>query len=433
VTELPTGWSWTTLGFISTPPQYGWTTKARVDGDGLKLLRTTDITRGPIDWPSVPYCTEPPPDPAKYLLAENDIVISRAGSVGASARVRTPVRAVFASYLIRFRPIEVDAAYVEWFLKSPLYWDQVGVASAGIALQNVNAKKLAQIRLPLPPLAEQRRIVAAIEEQLSRLDAARRSLSQAAARARRAKMLILNTALSDLQETVPLSRVAEVRLGRQRSPKDHSGPSMRPYLRAANVTWDGVRLEDVKEMNFTDGEAAIYELRRGDVLLAEASGSASEVGKPVVWQGEIEGCCFQNTLIRVRTESELPEYLRLVFLRAALLGQFAQAAPGVGIHHLGSSRLSAWPVPVLPQADQEVLVARVERAFSLIDAAQARLATVLARADQLRRAILAGALRGELAPQDPDDEPASVILEQIAAERAAAPKRTRKQEEKTAA
>jgi len=79
-----------------------------------------------------------------------------------------------------------------------------------------------------------------------------------------------------------LDEIADVRLGRQRSPKNHTGSRMRPYLRAANVTWSGLELSDVKEMNFTEAESETYELRPGDVLVAEASGSASEVGKPAI-------------------------------------------------------------------------------------------------------------------------------------------------------
>jgi type I restriction enzyme S subunit len=93
-----------------------------------------------------------------------------------------------------------------------------------------------------------------------------------------------------------LDELADVRLGRQRSPKNHLGDRMRPYLRAANVTWNGLDLADVKDMNFSELESDVYELQRGDVLVAEASGSASEVGKPALWNGEIDSCCFQNTL-----------------------------------------------------------------------------------------------------------------------------------------
>ena len=124
-----------------------------------------------------------------------------------------------------------------------------------------------------------------------------------------------------------LDEVADIRLGRQRSPKNHTGSRMRPYLRAANVTWGGFDLSDVKEMNFTEPESETYELRPGDVLVAEASGSASEVGKPAIWRGEIEGCCFQNTLIRVRTREASPEYLRYFLLFEARSGRIGSASP----------------------------------------------------------------------------------------------------------
>src|SRR4051812_30608673 len=101
-----------------------------------------------------------------------------------------------------------------------------------------------------------------------------------------------------------LDEVAEVRLGRQRSPKNHVGDHMRPYLRAANLTWHGIDTTDVKSMNFTDDEVAVYRLQPGDILLSEASGSASEVGKPGVWRGQLVGdICLQNTLLRVRPEA----------------------------------------------------------------------------------------------------------------------------------
>jgi type I restriction enzyme S subunit len=153
-------------------------------------------------------------------------------------------------------------------------------------------------------------------------------------------------------EAARLDQVAQVQLGRQRSPKNHLGDRMRPYVRAANLTWDGLALDDVKEMNFTEAESCVYELRRGDVLVAEASGSRDEVGKPAVWRGEIDGCCFQNTVVRVRTLGVAPEYLRYFLLGEARSGRIGRASPGVGIHHIGATRLAAWKVPVPPLAEQ---------------------------------------------------------------------------------
>jgi type I restriction enzyme S subunit len=229
-----------------------------------------------------------------------------------------------------------------------------------------------------------------------------------------------------------LDEVAEVRLGRQRSPKHHFGSRMRPYLRAANVTWSGLDLHDVKEMNFTEQESATYELRAGDVVVAEASGSAEEVGKPALWRGEIDGCCFRNTLVRVRSRGVLPDYLRYFLFTEAWSGRTGRSSPGVGIHHIGAARLSAWPIPVPPLPEQRRVVAAIEEHLSRIEALENAVEHLVGRFERgrgrigaLRRAILARAFRGELVPQDPNDEPASVLLERIAAKRAASATATR--------
>lgn len=71
--------------------------------------------------------------------------------------------------------------------------------------------------------------------------------------------------------------IGQVFLGRQRSPKNHNGSNMRPYVRAANITWKGWDVSDIKEMNFDDRDFRKYKLQPGDVLVNEGSGSAYEV------------------------------------------------------------------------------------------------------------------------------------------------------------
>ncbi len=93
------------------------------------------------------------------MLKTGDIVISRAGSVGSSYLVENPPSAVFASYLIRFRPLPViNEYYLAFFLKSSFYWNTISSQKTGSTLPNVNATKLKQIPVPLPPLPEQRAI-----------------------------------------------------------------------------------------------------------------------------------------------------------------------------------------------------------------------------------------------------------------------------------
>lgn len=184
--------------------------------------------------------------------------------------------------------------------------------------------------------------------------------------------------------TVALSEVAEVKLGRQRSPKHHHGDQMRPYVRAANVGWSGWKLDDVKAMNFSDAEMRIYRLEPGDLLLGEASGSAAEVGKPAMWEGQIPDCAFQNTLIRVRPgDAADSRYLLHYFGHCAASGKFARSSRGVGIFHLGRKALAEWPVPLPPIEEQRRIAAMLDAA----DVLRAKRRQALAKLDALTQAI----------------------------------------------
>ena len=191
--DLPDGWAWAKLNDVCLDSQYGWTTSAALDGN-LHLLRTTDITSGNVDWNNVPFCKEEPSDAEKYLLKDGDIVISRAGSVGHSYLIKNPQRSIFASYLIRFKPL-IDEKYLSYFLESPDYWQAISEKSLGIAVPNVNASKLRQIVVPISPLPEQHRIVARIEELFSRLDAGVEALQMAKVRLRHYRQSVLKAAM----------------------------------------------------------------------------------------------------------------------------------------------------------------------------------------------------------------------------------------------
>ena len=151
--QLPDGWVEVSLSDVCTKPQYGWTSKAGKEGK-IKYLRTTDISNGDLNWETVPFCIEEPDNIDKYQVRKNDILVSRAGSVGLSFRITEDVDfpAAFASYLIRFQPTEVALPQlVEYFLQSDAYWNQISDFSAGIAVPNVNGSKLETLVLPSRP------------------------------------------------------------------------------------------------------------------------------------------------------------------------------------------------------------------------------------------------------------------------------------------
>lgn len=194
-----------------------------------------------------------------------------------------------------------------------------------------------------------------------------------------------------------LADVAEVRLGRQRSPARAEGPNMRPYMRAANVSWAGLDISDVKEMDFSPEEFEVFGLRNGDVLVGEASGSPLEVGKSAIWRDEVPGSCFQNTLIRVRCGPELlPEYLQKHLLHDARSGALARIAKGIGIHHLGAQGLANWHVAVPPLDEQQRIAGKLDALLVRVDACRQRLDGLPVALQRLRQSVLRAAATGRL-------------------------------------
>ena len=184
-----------------------------------------------------------------------------------------------------------------------------------------------------------------------------------------------------------------VQLGRQRTPKDHHGPHMRPYLRVANVYEDRLALTDVKQMNFSPSEFETFRLNDGDILLNEGQ-SLELVGRPAMYRGEIDGCCFQNTLVRFRVTDEVDkDFALLTFLYAMHAGRFQRIAKiTTNIAHLGAGRFAELGFPLAPLREQQeavrlyrVHMRRFEEAISTLTATNA-----------LRQSILAAAFRGEL-------------------------------------
>ncbi|WP_427501103.1 restriction endonuclease subunit S [Methylomonas sp. MED-D] len=196
MSEHPNGWIVVALGDLCSKPQYGFTTKSTVEGT-VKYLRTTDLTSGKINWDKVPFCiTEP--DDERYQLEDNDIVISRAGSVGFHCLVKQPpAQTVFASYLIRFKPDKaIFPEYLSLFLRSRDYWEQLKSKAVGVAVQNVNATSLSELVVPVAPLNEQIRIADKLDSVLAKVDAAQARLEKIPALLKRFRQSVLAAATS---------------------------------------------------------------------------------------------------------------------------------------------------------------------------------------------------------------------------------------------
>jgi len=152
----------------------------------------------------------------------------------------------------------------------------------------------------------------------------------------------------------------------------------------------------VLEMDFTPAERRVFTLRAGDVVLAEASGSAAQVGRAAIWRDEIPSCCYQNTVLRFRPHAVVPDYALLVFRYYATAGIFANVSRGVGIQHLGTLRFSQIPFPLPPLREQIRIAGEADRRLVEIQAATKSLYSALHRIQAQDHEILAAAVAGTL-------------------------------------
>ena len=449
MTGLPPGWVEADLGSILAPLgdgrliHQGWSPQCEKEPRGSEdewgALKTTAIQAGAYE----PEHNKRLPDhlePRELLEAHaGDLLITSAGPrarCGVPCLVRTtPRRLMISGKMYRFRvdPRFVDARYVEAYLLSGAAERAIDAMKTGISDSGLNLthKRFTGLRVPLAPLAEQRRIVGAIEEQLSRLDAAVAGVSAALARTFRVEEAVYSAAIRTEWPTVPLGELLREPLRNGVSAK--SSPSGTVRIVTLTAVTRGVFAEANTKLADVDlHRVAGLWLEAGDILI-ERSNTPELVGTAALYSGEPEWAIFPDLLIRVRPdETLLPEFLALFLKTKAARGYFQRAAQGISgsMPKIGQDDIRRLLVP-LPTVDEQAdAVAEARRALALVASLRVQLNATVRRAASLRHSIFTAAFRGELVPQGLDDEPASVLLERIAAERAAAVKPARRRSEK---
>ena len=333
----------------------------------------------------------------------------------------------------------------------------------------------------LPPLAEQHRIVAEIEKQFTRLDASVAALRRAQANLKRYRASVLKAAcegslvpteaelaLAEGRSYEPAGRLLERILAERRArweaqekprgkyvepvPLDTSslpelpegwvwamvaqllarseyGTSVKcsyqsdrlPVLRIPNIVAGELDLKDIKYATRPTPIDSNSALARGDVLMCRTNGSVNLVGKTAVVRTELEPYhSFASYLLRFRLiETEMMPRWFHIYATSQLGRAFIEqhAASSAGQNNVSLSLIHRMPIPLPPLAEQRRIVAEVELRLSVVQQAEGAVEASLKRARRLRQSILKQAFSGKLVPQDPNDEPASTLLERIRAER----------------
>jgi type I restriction enzyme S subunit len=479
---LPEGWCWAPLGKLGTWTGGGTPSKANAaywtNGD-IPWVSPKDMkvdVIGETEDKITAVAVEG--SAAKYVPASSVLMVMRSGILRHSFPVAVTDRVVTLNQDLRaITPCgAVSAHYLARYLARAAKQVLADCSKDGTTVNSVEVSALEKLPVPLAPLAEQKRIAArvdalfagitegeaALAEARKGLDTFRRALLKAAVtgeltrewreknpvaetghdllariRAERASGVpskgrgkraadatALNTSilpgLPDGWAWATLGEIGEIVGGatvdKKRKPAD---PITVPYLRVANVQRGHVDLSEVKTITVERASAQKLRLLKGDLLLNEG-GDRDKIGRGWVWDGSIPDMIHQNHVFRVRPhEGSNPFFISHYANEMGRRFFIDEGKQTTNLASISLSKISLLPIPIPPPAEAAEILRRVSEALSAADETRALLDAEAADASRLKQSILKAAFEGRLAPQDPEDEPASVALARLRAEPAA--------------
>jgi type I restriction enzyme S subunit len=428
---LPKGWSEAPLADLIAPDGIfcdgDWVESKDQDPDGdVRLVQLADIGDGEFRDRSNRSLNS---DTAQRLrctfLEPGDVLVARMPDPLGRACVYPggPRKAATVVDVRILRPGRsgVNPKWLMWAINSPQVRSQIYRYQTGSTRKRISGNNLGQVRLLVPPLAEQLRIVEALEEKLSRLDAASSSVDRAF---RRLSELLHAVVDSELRaaSNCPHTALRDVL----------SEPLRNGHSAKATTDPDGVRtlsLTAVTSGQFSNANTKVTVADRERVkglwlepgdLLIQRSNTPELVGTAALFDGERDWAIFPDLLIRVRLTSRvIPEYALLELQSRPGRAYFKSHAKGLSgsMPKIDQATIEGFTFPVPDLEVQKRIVDRVASERERISRLTAELVKSRRRAIALRSALLRNAFSGNLVPQTPADEPAATLLARIAAER----------------
>ncbi len=327
--EISSDWEFVKLEDVIKDIYYGITAKAVEDNTDIRMLRTTDIKNYSVDWESLPYCeiTEKNNNLQKYFLKKDDLIVARAGTVGVSVLIERDFdNTIFGSYLIKIRlKSNILPKFVHYFFQTDIYWNHITKAQ-GSTLKNITLPLLKSLKIPLPPLHEQRKIA----EILSTVDDAIQKVSDAIARTERLKKGLMQRLLTkgighkrfkfskelgceipEEWKIIKLKEKAEIKEGLYG--KRGNGGIIQ--LKADSILEGKINTNNYALISVS-GDISEYILKPNDILISNRN-SADQVGKSAIFKGEFKECVYSNLLTRIRVISDdlLPEWVLYILTK----------------------------------------------------------------------------------------------------------------------
>lgn len=340
------------------------------------------------------------------------------------------------------RPVEgIDPKFVLYLIKSFGGKILSACSKDGTTVQSIDSEKLETFQFPLPPTAEQTRIAKKIDELLAQVDTLKARIDAIPAQLKRFRQSVFAEAVSGrlVKEfhtkkgnTWPYKKASDVceKVQSGGTPKEGFSEKGLPFLKVYNIVNQKIDFEHRPQYiseSIHRGSSAKSITKAGDVVMNIVG---PPLGKIATIPATHEEWNINQAITLFRPSSQMISGWISIVLEGGnnlrnIMNETKGSAGQVNIS-LSQCRDFIFPVPSL--TEQREIVQRVEQLFAFANQLEAKVASAKSRVDHLTQSILAKAFRGELVPQDPNDEPASVLLERIKAQRAAAPKAKRGRE-----
>ncbi len=352
--------------------------------------------------------------------------------------VRADRNGYSSSEIIAIKPNQLDGGYLFHYLKSPRFRDYVQAVTHGVRMPRLGTEQAKTAPFLLPPLAEQKRITQKLDALLAQVNNLKARVDAIPALLKRFRQSVLTSAAtceltSEWRATQGLDDPVPTKLGELIRTGPQNGlykPSSTYGSGTKIVRIDGFysgELRDwhsLRSLQLDAREEQVWALKVGDILINRVN-SIEYLGKCALVRSLPGPTVFESNMMRIAVDERViePEFLMRALSaeigRARLIGNAKHAVNQASINQ-GDVKACSILVPTL--SEQTEIVRRVEQLFAYADQLEAKVAAAQQRIDALTQSLLAKAFRGELVPQDPSDEPASVLLERIRTQRAATPK-----------
>ncbi|WP_375574942.1 restriction endonuclease subunit S [Paracidovorax oryzae] len=429
MTKLPESWAMAALSSVCERIVDGSHNPPRPAELGRPMLSARNIQSGAIKFDDYRLISE-----ADFILehrrtqvAPNDVLLTIVGTIGRVAVVPTAIQefALQRSVAVLKPNTAIIPRYLAYALESPRVQQHFLDTAKGTAQKGIYLKALGALEIELAPQAEQTRIADQLDTLLARVNACNDHLDAIPGILKRFRQAALNAAagtnfLGNAPEAplrvVQLHTVLEEPLRNGKSVRDGAGLSV---LRLTSLKPSGLDLKESKAGDWSDvPDVNRFLIQNGDYLVSRGNGSKDRVGLGGLVRGCKEDLAFPDTMIRIRPDQAklIPEYLNYVWSSQLVRQQIERVAKTTaGIWKVSQPDLESISFP-LPDLDEQIeIVGRVAGLLKLADRIEARYTALRAQAQLLAPQVLSKAFRGELVEQDPKDEPASVLLQRLAA------------------